>query len=347
MAGGEQRSSEPGTAPPQPGFPARGAHDRQPSEPGALAYAVQTVISRCLGVRPGEDVLIVADEPGRAIGEALRAAASGVGADTVLALMDPREIDGTEPPRPVAHALAGCDVFIAPTSRSLSHTRARKAASEAGARGATMPGATEAMLARAMAVDFERMSARSRAVAALLSAGSVARVSCPRGTSLELSLEGRTGIADDGDLTAPGAFGNLPCGEGFIAPRSGEGTIVAASLAPLGISEPPTRLTVRGGLLSDAEGGLAERWLALLEPHGERGRNLAELGVGTNDRAVLTGNVLEDEKVLGSVHVAFGASAAIGGTVSVPVHLDVVVPEASLEIDGQPVLERGRYVLGG
>ena len=79
--------------------------------------------------------------------------------------------------------------------------------------------------------------------------------------------------------------------------------------------------------------------------HGEPGRNLAELGVGTNDRATLTGNVLEDEKILGTVHVAFGASAGIGGTVSVPIHLDVVVLDASLEVDGEPVLEQGRWVL--
>jgi leucyl aminopeptidase (aminopeptidase T) len=86
-------------------------------------------------------------------------------------------------------------------------------------------------------------------------------------------------------------------------------------------------------------------YLRLLEAHGARGTNLAELGVGTNDRARLTGNVLEDEKILGTAHVAFGASAAIGGTVSVPIHLDAVVTEASLTIDGVVVLEAGRLVL--
>jgi leucyl aminopeptidase (aminopeptidase T) len=55
--------------------------------------------------------------------------------------------------------------------------------------------------------------------------------------------------------------------------------------------------------------------------------------------------VLEDEKLLGSIHVAFGASAGIGGTVSVPIHLDVVVIEASLDVDGVPVLDEGRFVL--
>jgi leucyl aminopeptidase (aminopeptidase T) len=236
-------------------------------------------------------------------------------------------------------------VFIAPTSRSLSHTAARKRATEAGARGATMPGVTEDMLARAMAVDFDAMGARSKAVAALLDAGTRAHVTCARGTDLRLAIDGRAGISDDGDLTARGAFGNLPAGEGFVAPAYGEGTVVTASLAPLGLSSEPATLTVAEGRLVAADGGLGPQFIELLLAHGRDGTNLAELGVGTNDRAQLTGNILEDEKILGTVHVAFGASAGIGGTVSVPIHLDVVVLEPSLEVDGRQVLDAGRYVL--
>src|SRR5205807_245805 len=127
------------------------------------------------------------------------------------------------------------------------HTVARKRATDAGARGATMPGVTEEMLARVMAVDFDLMAARSRAVAALLSEGSVARVSCPLGSDLTLDLGGRSGMPDDGDLTARGEFGNLPCGEGFIAPAGAQGTVIVASLAPLGLTEEPATLTVRDG----------------------------------------------------------------------------------------------------
>jgi leucyl aminopeptidase (aminopeptidase T) len=72
---------------------------------------------------------------------------------------------------------------------------------------------------------------------------------------------------------------------------------------------------------------------------------VAELGVGTNERAGLTGNILEDEKMLGTVHVAFGASAGIGGTVSVPVHLDCVVLDATLEVDGETLLDAGRLAV--
>lgn len=314
-----------------------------------LALAVDTVIDRCLAVALGEEVLVVADSGTRTIGEALRDRARAAGADAVLAVMDPREVDGNEPPETIAGALTCCDVFIAPTTRSLSHTQARKQATDQGARGATLPGVTEDMLARAMAIDFDLMAARSRDVAAVLSRAAAARVTCPRGTDFTLDLSGREGMPDDGDLTAPGAFGNLPCGEGFIAPLSGEGQIVVAgTMASVGMADgDPVRLTVEEGRLVGAENGLGPTFLQLLQGAGENGTNLAELGVGTNDKATLTGNVLEDEKILGTVHVAFGASAGIGGTVAVPIHLDVVVLEPTLEVDGELVLDSGSYVLDG
>ena len=107
-----------------------------------------------------------------------------------------------------------------------SATRARASAPPTdGARGATMPGVTEDMLARVMAVDFDTMAARSRAVADAARRGTAARTSPARAAPTStLELDGRAGIADDGDLTAPGAFGNLPCGEGFIAPLERRGT---------------------------------------------------------------------------------------------------------------------------
>jgi leucyl aminopeptidase (aminopeptidase T) len=311
-----------------------------------LERAVRTVVESCLGVQPGEDLVIVVDRSTEALGAALQQAVTARGGEPVTCVMEPREVDGQEPPAAVAAALAAATVFIAPTRRSLSHTRARKAASEAGARGATLPGVTEDMLARLMAADFPLMAARSRAVAELLTAADSAHVTCPRGSDLSLDLSGRAGIADDGDLTAPGSFGNLPCGEGFIAPAGGEGTMVSRSLAAIGLTRGhPAKLRLEGGHLATAEGPEGEQLLGMLREHGEQGTNLAELGVGTNDRAKLTGNVLEDEKILGTVHVAFGASIAIGGTVSVPIHLDCVVTEASLTVDGTPVLDEGRFVL--
>jgi len=310
-----------------------------------LERAVETVVGQCLGVRDGEDVVIVVDRTTEAIGAALREAAARAGAEPVVTVMEPRDVDGQEPPAAVAAALTAAQVFIAPTRRSLSHTRARKAASEGGARGATLPGVTEDMLARLMACDFATMAARSRRVADLLSAADEARVTCPLGSDMTFELTGRDGISDDGDLTAPGAFGNLPCGEGFVSPLAGEGTLFSVSLGGMGLPPGPVRLAVEDGRLAEATTDWGEQWVAKLDAAGTQGRNLAELGVGTNERATLTGNVLEDEKMLGTVHVAFGASAGIGGTVSVPVHLDCLIADATLDIGGTQVLDGGRFVL--
>jgi leucyl aminopeptidase (aminopeptidase T) len=313
-----------------------------------LARAVHTVVHRCLAVQPGEDVVVVTDAPLQEVGEALREEAQRAQAEAVLAVMAPRETHGVEPPRTIAEALAASDVFIVPATRSLSHTQARKRATDRGARGATMPTVTADMLARLMAVDFDLLRQRSHALAGLLDAADEAHVTCPRGTDLRLDLTGRLGLADDGDLTTPGAFGNLPCGEGFISPAGGEGTVATRSTASFGLVQGhPVHLTIEDGRLTGATGADGERLYELLTSAGDGGTNLAELGIGTNDRARLTGNILEDEKMLGTAHVAFGASAGIGGTVSVPIHIDVMVTDATLTIGDVSVLEDGRYVLRG
>lgn len=309
-----------------------------------LDRALRTVVERCLRVGPGETVLVVADPANAELGDALMHSARQAGGDAVLTILPPEPGRGTEPPAPVAAAFGACDVFIAPCLPSLSHTSARRRACEGGARGATMPGVTSDLLARLMSADFDAMSARCRAIAGLLSDADHAHLTCPAGTDMRFDLRERAAIADDGDLSARGAFGNLPCGEGFVSPAAGEGTIAASSLYG-GLAGEPVRLSVGDGLLQHAEGEGADAFLAHLDAHGPRGRNLAELGVGANDRATLTGNTLEDEKILGTAHVAFGASAGIGGTVTVPVHEDVVVLAPSLWIGSAQVLDGGRYLL--
>jgi leucyl aminopeptidase (aminopeptidase T) len=204
------------------------------------------------------------------------------------------------------------------------------------------------MLARVMSADMAELRRRGAAVAAALDAGQKARITCAHGSDLRLGLEGRTAIPDAGELSARGAFGNLPCGEGFIAPLegTGEGTLVVdGSIAGVGRVTEPITLTVRGGHLTEASGADGMALLELLTAHGTDGTNVAELGIGTNEKAILTGEILEDEKILGTAHIAFGASAAIGGTVQVPVHLDCVVLEPTVEIDGEPLVRAGELLV--
>ncbi len=317
--------------------------------PGAdLDSAVRTVVRQCMGVTAGEEVLVVCNPVTEEIGALMRIEAQGDGADATLAVISERETHAAEPPRPVAAAMAAADVVLAPTIQSLSHTAARKAASDAGVRIATLPGVTEEMLARLMNGDLDEMRRRGWAIVNALNSGSQVRITCGHGSDLTFSIEGRTGIVDAGELSARGAFGNLPCGEGFIAPVEGTaaGTLVVdGSIAAIGLVESPVRLSVEGGHLIGATGDEGARLMELLTPHGPDGSNVAELGIGTNEEAILTGNILEDEKIFGTAHVAFGASAGIGGTVQVPVHLDVVVKEPTVEIDGEAILGGGELLI--
>jgi len=311
-----------------------------------LDQAVRAVVRDCLGVCEGEEVLVVCNPATQDLGDRMRSEAAGANADATLAVMAERASHAAEPPGPIAEAMAAADVVLAPTVQSLSHTAARKRASEAGARIATLPGVTEGMLARVMSADMEALRRRGGAVAEALEAASQARITCPNGSELVLSLEGRSAIPDAGELTEPGAFGNLPCGEGFIAPADGYGTLVVdGSMAGIGLAEQPVELVVEGGHLTSARGGQGMAFMELLTAHGDPGTNVAELGIGTNEKAKLTGNILEDEKILGTAHVAFGASAAIGGEVQVPVHLDVVVLKPTVALDGEPLVRDGELLI--
>jgi len=313
-----------------------------------LDMAVRTVIRDCMGISPGEEVLVICNPVTEEIGALMRIEAQGEGADATLAVISERESAAAEPPDTVAAAMEKADVVLAATIQSLSHTAARKRASEAGVRIGTLPGVTEEMLARLMNVDLDETRRLSWAVAELMNDASEARITCPHGSDLRIGLQGRLAIADGGELGTRGAFGNLPCGEGFIAPVEGttEGTLVVdGSIAGVGLLDTPVSLTVKGGHLKEATGSDGEALMKLLTAHGEDGTNVAELGIGTNDEAILTGNILEDEKILGTAHVAFGASAAIGGTVQVPVHLDCVILKPTVEIDGRTIADGGELLL--
>jgi leucyl aminopeptidase (aminopeptidase T) len=311
-----------------------------------LDTAARTIVRDSLGVAPGESLLVVCDPTTHELGIRLRDEGERAGADAVLALMAERETNGEDPAAPVSAAMAAADVVLAPTARSISHSEARRRATEAGARIATLPGVTEEMLARVMSVDMDELKRLTHAIAERLDAASEARITCPNGSDLTLSLDGREGIPDDGRLTEPRAFGNLPAGEGFIAPLEdrAEGTLVVdGSIADIGLMDEPVELTIEGGRLTTASGEPGRRLYEMLSAHG--GENVAELGVGANDRAVITGNVLEDEKVLGTVHVAFGASAGFGGVVKVPVHIDCVILKPELTVDGEPLVSGGRLLV--
>jgi leucyl aminopeptidase (aminopeptidase T) len=119
-------------------------------------------------------------------------------------------------------------------------------------------------------------------------------------------------------------------------------------MAGVGLAAHPIRIVVEGGYATAITGGdEASKLTALLEPHGKDGRNLAEFGVGTNDRAILTGIILEDEKVMGTIHIAFGDNKSMGGSVRVASHLDGLVKRPTVWFDDRKIMENGDLLVSG
>lgn len=308
-----------------------------------MRKAIETALTDCLALKEGETFLSIGDEPSREIGMAFWEIAREKRAESMYVEIVPRSSHAEEPPAPVAAMMAEVKVIVAPTSKSLSHTRARKAACVAGARVATLPGITKDVLIRGLSADYQAIAERTKILAELITSGRTAHIASDTGTDLTMSLEGMKGLPDTGLVHEPGDFSNLPAGEAFAAPVQGsaEGVLVVdGSMAGVGVVKEHIKITIRGGEAVEIVG--SDQLQQVMEKYGRDARNVAELGVGTNDKVRLSGSVLEDEKVLGTVHVALGDNSTFGGNVSVPVHLDGIIRKPVLTIDDKVVVKDGK-----
>jgi len=297
---------------------------------------VKTIITKCLGFKKGEHLLIVCDDKSQMFARAFYKAVRQYSIETVLLKMSPRKMHGWEPPKEVAFALKAADIAILLTSMSLSHTKARKEACEkAGTRIASLPGITPQIFKRSIKVNYSSLKKRVEKVVNRLSKGNRLEVYTNRGTHLVMSIRGRKGFSDDGLYIKPGAFGNLPAGEACIAPCEGKtsGSLVVDASAPLvGKIKRPIKIIIKDGLIQNMP---LSKIASKILPLGRCALNVAEFGIGLNPKAKVTGNTLEDEKAKHTAHLAIGTNISFGGKVYCPCHLDFVFFNPVIFIDGK------------
>jgi leucyl aminopeptidase (aminopeptidase T) len=175
------------------------------------------------------------------------------------------------------------------------------------------------------------------------------RVTAPGGTDITMPIAGREPHASSGLFREKGQWGNLPTGEAYLAPVEGVSNgvvVVDGSMAGVGMVDQPIRIVVKDGYATEITGGeSAAKLVGLLEPHGLDARTVAEFGIGTNDRAILTGVILEDEKVMGTIHIAFGDNKSMGGSVRVASHLDGLITSPSVWFDDRQIMKDGRILV--
>jgi leucyl aminopeptidase (aminopeptidase T) len=315
-----------------------------------LHKSAQIALQDCLQLKPNETLLVLTDDTTQTIGAALFEVGKELSSEAALIIMPEREVNGQEPPAPIARLMTGYDVVICPAAKSVTHTAARRNACQAGARVGTMPGITEEVMMRTMGADYHKIAERTYKLSEILDRGKMVHVITAAGTDIRLPIAGINAISSTGLVTEKGAYGNLPSGESFLMPEEGKSQgvfVVDASFAGVGKMETqPIRLTVEDGYVVTIEGGAeADRLANMLKPLGKQAYNLAELGIGTNDQAIVTGMILEDEKVMGTAHIALGNNMSMGGTCDVGIHVDGVFFKPTITVDDQLILEDGRLLL--
>jgi aminopeptidase len=194
-------------------------------------------------------------------------------------------------------------------------------------------------------LDWDAEEERLREIKARFDRGSTVRI-VGAGTDLTLGIEGREGVVSAG-------FRNMPDGEVFYSPveDSAEGVITFAEFPAvyLGHDVFGARLVFSGGEIVEATAEEGEEFLHQVLATDPGASRLGELGIGCNPRITrFTRNVLFDEKIDGTVHLAVGASYTYtGGRNESAVHWDLVKDlrhGGELSVDGEVVQRDGRWV---
>ncbi|WP_423743212.1 aminopeptidase (plasmid) [Haladaptatus sp. SPP-AMP-3] len=308
----------------------------------SLDDAARTAVEQCMALEADESCAIITDDKRWDIGKALYDTASEITDDVTITCYPVGNQHGEEPPASVAAAMAAADVVLAPTTKSLSHTRARGNANEEGARIATLPGITKEVMITGLAADYETIDQHCTDVLAQVEGAEEIRVTTEAGTDITFEPGDREWFDDTGLCHDPGDFTNLPAGEVFVSPENVNGKyVVDGTMRPHGLLEDGQTLEfeVEGGSVTEiSDDEIREQVETASEEVGQDAYNLAELGIGTNVAvSELVGSVLLDEKAGGTVHIAIGDDAGIGGDTDAPLHLDGIIREPTVYADGEEV----------
>lgn len=317
----------------------------------------RNALTHVLGAREGERLLVVTDEHRIEIGNAFYEAGDRLKLESRLFVLEDGERPLRELPHDLRRTLQGADmmvsVFVAYPEETPFRIVLLKAAAEAGARTGHGPGITDDMMLKgAMRVDFERLREAGEAMERRLEGATGAHLTSPSGTDLRFDLLGRRFISDVS--VAPGSFGNFPNGEVRCAPleTGALGTLVCDStVGDLGRVTSPVTIEVAAGRIASI-GAEDPRLVARIEELtsiDEQASIVGELGIGINPAARVIGNMLEDEKAVGTVHVAFGNNTEMGGENTSRTHRDFLMTRPTLLMefeDGrkEEIIRDGRLV---
>jgi aminopeptidase len=320
------------------------------SRPTKLQQACKSALVDYLGLTEDETLLIITDDSLKKFGIEFYEISKKLCAESILLQIPEMEFNGQEPPDPVAEIMKTVDAVIVPMAKSITHTKSKREASKLGVRIATMPGITEDTLIRCLSADADKIIELTNAVSMKIRGVKEVSVETNIGTEINLPIRRRRIISSTGVLRNIGDSGNLPSGEVFVAPieDTTNGKVVFdGSIAGIGLLKEPVTVEIKNGYITNISGGKeAKQFEEMLDAVGsERAKAVAEFGIGTNYKAKLTGDILEDEKILGTIHIAFGNNLTMGGKIKVPSHVDGLVTKPDVYFDKEQIMKAGKLLI--
>lgn len=299
------------------------------------------IVNKCLCLKEKESLLIVTDDNLLDIANDIKKAAENVSSDVLLLKKDVGKRHGEEPLAEISDKMLSYDTSILITTNSLSHTDARRKASFKGRRIISMPGITREIIERCIDLDYENLGVVHRKLRNVLKNVNEIRVVTGKGTDIVTTVRNTRGTVY-GIFKNPGDFGNLPTGEvdsGVVLEKTNGKIVVDASFGGLGKLNSDIIIEIRDGVAVSIEGERSDELMNILNSAGKDSYKLAEFGIGTNPKAKVTGKTLEDEKVLGTVHFALGNDLTYGGNNDVSVHLDGIIKNPKIFVDGKLIMK--------
>ncbi|MBO5723408.1 MAG: aminopeptidase, partial [Lentisphaeria bacterium] len=298
-----------------------------PEKQNEMISNAERILSDSLGVKKNETLLLIYDRPTSNVGNAFIRAGEKLGLALTPRMIEVTSGNGEDPDPETVGMMAKHNVVIGATYYSLTHCNALRHVREKHfVRGVTLPGITDELFCKSMMVPVETLRESNRVWQKLLSGSHTIRVVTAAGTDVTFT-SGKIApvLVDDADNRELSCVGNIPAGETFLVPDPGSMEGVIAVDGSIGSQEwkagcETAFITMRRGRAESFTSARGEALRETLGQAGERAFEAAEFGIGTNPALSLSGNLLGDEKVQGTIHIAFGNNASMGGDNDVPVH---------------------------
>lgn len=312
-----------------------------------LAAAALKLVTEVRPIGQGQQVLVSVDSAGdMRAARATAGAVQAVGGVPTLVSYPTRPEPMSQPPRPLAQAALGADVWIDFAVAYQLYSPAYHAAVANGCIYVCLTGMDVDMMVRTIGrVSYAPMEEMARVLYRMSQAAEVIRLTSPVGTDLRMTVD-KKGDPFWEDEKHGGYAQMLGGQSGPMAYReSFEGSLVYDGAiwppAEIGILRSPVRLTIEQGYATRIEGGaeaaVYDRWLRSFESPAAMLMDHACYGFNPGVRRP-SGRILEDERIFGCMQFGIGATE-LGS----PIHSDgVVLP--SVWFDDVQVEDAGRYV---